>query len=146
MPTTQQLPGIVVEAVHSLFAWLSLGCVQMAGLPNSVVARAATIADSMRTRLEPAAAAAGLGRTPDAADVQVGGRSSSIPYSADDAAVLRALQQVLRQLQDARATAQQLQQEEPQQQQQGPCIASGDMVRLQGLQRDVLQLLEASKG
>jgi hypothetical protein len=69
-----------------------------------------------------------------------------VPSKADDAAVLLALQQALQQLQAVRAGAQQDQQQQQQQRQQGPCTASTVMAELQGMQHEVLQLLEAPQG
>jgi hypothetical protein len=59
--------------------------------------------------------------------------------------VLLALKQVLQQLQAVKAGAQQEQQQQ-QHQQQGPCAATSAMAELQGMQRDVLLLLEAPQG
>jgi hypothetical protein len=113
-------------------------CLQMAGLPHSVVARAATIADQMQSRLEPAAAAAATaagnaGADADGEAMQI--NTSSEGISVVDAAVLQALQQMLQQLGAARATAQQ------QQQQQGPSLSASLLEQLQTVQRDAARLL-----
>jgi hypothetical protein len=120
----------------------------MAGLPHSVVARAATIADQMRSRLEPRAAAAAAdvteaagaaGASTDAEDMQLD--SGSKHSSSSDAAVLQALQQVLQQLRAVRPAAQQVQLSE---EQQPVALLSGSFLeQLQTVQRATAQLLKA---